>query len=370
MIQHLIAFSMIKGLGPVTVKNLVAYLGSPEKISTTHPSKLLKIPNIGTKTLDLLKQLPAALQAAEKEMNFCEKNHIQMLTYTDANYPKNLKFMHDAPLVLFQKGAVSLNAQANFAIVGTRQPSEYGKNCAAQFAAFFAERGINVVSGLAYGIDITAHKTVLQHLGITTAVVGHGLDRIYPPTHYDKAQQMLERGGWISEFVSGTKPDAPNFPARNRIISGISDAIIVVEAAKSGGALITARFGAEQNRLVYAIPGELGKQYAEGCNMLIRDSIAKLVMSPQEVLDDLDIKWETNFLPFHQVENESFMADENMTTQELKVMQALQKGEKLIDSLSHETEIEMSELNGLLVMMEFKGWILQLPGKKFKKQTS
>lgn len=360
----LMALSMTKGLGPVNTRNMMAYCGSATQVLTMPVGKLMRISGIGAKTIRLVQEAKASLDKAEAELRFCEKEGIEVLRYSDDNYPSMLKFIHDSPLILYKKGQVDLNAQHNIAIVGTRKPTDYGKKMAHQFAAYFAEKNINVVSGLAFGVDIMAHNTVVKANGITTGVVGHGLDQIYPSEHTQRAMQMLEKGGLISEFPSGTALHPNNFPARNRIIAGLSKAIVVIEAKESGGALITAHFAFEQNREVYAVPGNVGYPYSAGCNKLIRENIAKLVTDPQEVLDDLDIKWKEvaksaeslAVKPQHIV----------LSEKEQLIVNVLEGRELHIDNIALQTGLSMSELNSTLLLMEFNGLVVQRAGKNFR----
>lgn len=362
--QYLLTLALTKGLGPVSVKNLIAYCGSVEAIFTASKGKLLRTPGIGEHLVRALQQR-AGLEQAEKELVFCQKHNIEILSYLDQAYPTPLKYIHDAPLVLFKKGEIDLNAQPALAIVGTRRATESGKELAQAFAGFFAEKGIHVISGLAYGIDIAAHKAVIQKQGITSAVLAHGLDTIYPSRHKRQAREMLERGGLLTEYFTGTKPDAPHFPARNRIISGISKAVVVIEAGESGGALITARYAFDQNREVYAIPGRLSDPFSKGCNALIKANVAKLLTDPQEILDDLEISWNssqthTDQLVLFEQQQEQLNADE------LKILNALKQDELLIDQLALKSGLSFSMLSSLLLGLEFKGVIKQLPGKKFR----
>lgn len=359
---HLLALSMVKGLGPVHIRNLIAYCGSAEAVFTTSMGKLSKIPGIGEKMLSLISSAQSSLQKAESEIINCEKLGIEILPFSHKSYPQSLKFIHDAPSVLYKKGKADLNAMPMIAIVGTRKPTAYGKEMTTFFAEYLAERGINVISGLAYGVDILAHKAALKQSGVTTAVLAHGLDRIYPPTHTEKAIEIQEKGAILSEFPLGTKPDAVNFPARNRIVSGMSKAILVIEAAASGGALITARSGFDQNREIYALPGNVGNPYSAGCNQLIRENIAKLITHPQEVLDDLQIAWQTTTPQALELD----LGHENLSIDEARIVDTLKEGEQLIDTLAVKTHIPISRLNALLLTMEFGGWITQLPGKKFR----
>jgi DNA processing protein len=366
--QYVLALSMIKGLGPVSVKSLIAYCGGPKEVFEMPRGKLMRAPGIGEKAAQLVKDADT-LRRAETEMARCEKEKVGIVSYLDQDYPHLLKYIHDAPLVLFRKGQVNLNAQPNLAIVGTRKPTDHGREIAETFATFFAEQGINVVSGLAYGIDIAAHRATLQSKGITTAVLGHGLDMIYPSTHWRKAEEMLSRGGLLTEYPIGTQPEAVHFPARNRIVAGLSRAVIVVEAAESGGALITARMAFDQNREVYAIPGRLNDTRSQGCNLLIRNQIARLVTDPHEILEDLEIRWkqvgetdpERPSLPAALPEGVALSPDE------AKVMNFLERGEALVDQITHHTGIHISRLNALLLSMEFKGLLKQAPGKKFRR---
>lgn len=364
---YLIALSMSKGLGPVLIRNLVAFCGTGKKVMETPKGKLGKVPGIGEKTIDAITKSASLLSFAENELKFAEKHKVVLLSYLEKGYPQHLKFIHDAPIILYKKGNIDFNAQPSIAIVGTRNVTEYGKKMTQLFAEYFAARGINVVSGLAYGVDIAAHKTALAQNGITTAVLAHGLDTIYPPTHQEKAMEMLERGAWLSEYSFGTKPDTNYFPARNRIVSGMSKAIVVIEAGETGGALITARSGFEQNREVYALPGNVGNHFSAGCNKLIRENIAKLVTHPEEVLQDLEIQWlEYKEKPIQTPDEITPFPNIPLSADETQVLNLLRNTELQIDNIAIQTGIAISSLNSLLLMMEFKGLVEQMPGKKFR----
>ena len=364
---YLLALSLIKGLGPVSVKSLIAYCGSAEAVFQMPVQKLTRAPGIGVQAAKLVRE-GKMLDRAELEMRYAEKHGLQVLNYLDEAYPHALKFIHDAPLILFQKGPINLNAQLNLAIVGTRRATPYGRELAEQFATCFAQAGLNVVSGLAYGIDIAAHRSVLQAGGKTTAVLAHGLDTLYPGAHRQRAEEMLERGGWITEYPTGTKPDAPHFPSRNRIIAGMCKAVVVIEAAARGGALITARQAFEQNREVYAIPGRVGDTFSEGCNRLIQTDVAKLIQEPQEVLADLEIQWQQHD---EQSEQLQLLLDQAPTValspDEAKVLNFLARGDALVDQITLHTGIPMAVLNPLLLQMEFKSLLKQLPGKRVRR---
>lgn len=359
-----IALTMTKGLGPVNCRNLIAYCGSAVEVLEAPTAKLLKISGVGDKMLRLIASAATNLERARQEADYCAQHGIKILFHTEADYPYLLKFIHDAPLVLYQKGKLDLNKQPTLAIVGTRKPTDYGKKLCHQFASFFAEQGVNVVSGLAFGVDIIAHKSVLAvPNGITTAVVGHGLDRVYPAQHTERAMQIVEKGAILSEFPSGTAMHPNNFPARNRIIAGLCKAVLVVEAQESGGALITARFAFDQNREVYAIPGNLGQPYSAGCNLLIKENVAKLALNPQDILEDLGVRW-SSLLDQHPQQPTLNFKEAN--PEEKNIIEALRTQEMHIDVLCIETGLQMQQLHSLLLMMEFKNWVVQLPGKRFR----
>lgn len=355
----LLRLASTKGLGPVTVRNLISCFGSPQAVYAAPPGKLKRAVGVGEKVAGLIHNKTTEARA-EKELAWCEKSSVELISYLDPEYPNLLKYIHHAPLFLFKKGTADLNAQPNIAIVGTRNATEYGKELTATFASFFAKLGINVVSGLAYGIDIAAHKSVLTEQGITTCVLAHGLDTIYPAVHKSRALEILGKGAWLSEYMIGTKPDAPHFPARNRIVAGMSQAVIVIEAGESGGALITAKQAFDSNRQVYAIPGRIGDTFSVGCHKLISDNIAQLVSSPEEVLEDLEIQWFQEEVSLPKAPPIPLNKDESL------VLNLLREKEFLIDQLAGKTGIPMQKLNSLLLSMEFKGLLKQLPGKKFK----
>ncbi|MEM6347975.1 MAG: DNA-processing protein DprA [Bacteroidota bacterium] len=367
---YLLSLALIKGLGPVTVKNLVAYCGSAKAVLESPIARLRRTPGVGESTIRLIQQAQN-LHRAETELKLATKDGLKVLSYLDPAYPNPLKFIHNAPLFLFQKGNLDFNAQANVAIVGTRRATHYGKEMAERCAKRLAKEGINVVSGLAYGIDIAAHKAVLEVGGKTTAVLAHGLDMIYPPNHANKAIAMQKKGAILTEYLRHTEPDAMHFPARNRIIAGICQAIIVIEARAKGGALITAEFAQEQNREVYAVPGRVGDTYSIGCNKLIRDHGARLLYDPQEVIDDLALHWQVPLGETSKVEQLelSFAApDIPLSDEETKVLNVLTKGRANIDELSLQTAIGTGQLNSLLLSMEFKDLVRQLPGKQFERK--
>jgi DNA processing protein len=287
-----IALSMVPGIGGVLARNLVAYTGSAERVFTESFKSLVKIPGIGEVNAKRIKN-NGVFEKAEKELEFIQKYKIDVRFYTDKNYPRRLKPCPDAPIILYSKGKMNLDEQRVVSIVGTRNATEYGKTICEQLIQGFAGRNhpVLVVSGLAYGIDIHAHKMALKYNVPTVGVVGHGLDKIYPSLHADTARKMLEGGGLVSDFPSETKIDPPNFIRRNRIIAGLADATIVIESAEKGGALITAEIASSYNRDVFAFPGRVDEPWSRGCNRLIRLNGASLIQG----IEDLEyfMGWET-----------------------------------------------------------------------------
>jgi len=353
---------MVSGIGGVLARNLVAYTGSAQQVFSESFKALVKIPGIGEVNAKRIRN-NGVFEKAEKELEFIQKYKIDVRFYTDKNYPRRLKPCPDAPIILYSKGKMNLDEQRVVSIVGTRNATEYGKTICEQLIQGFAERNypVLVVSGLAYGIDIHAHKMALKYNVPTIGVVGHGLDKIYPSLHADTARKMLENGGLLSDFPSGTKIDPPNFIRRNRIIAGLADATIVIESAEKGGALITAEIASSYNRDVFAFPGRVDETWSRGCNRLIRLSGASLIQD----IDDLEffMGWETT--EKEKVVQSSLFLD--LTPDEEKVVELLKnEGELFIDQISAELKMPGSKVSALLLNMEFKNLLVALPGKMYR----
>ena len=357
-----IALSMIPGIGGILARNLVAYVGSVEGVFKEPVKSLMKIPGIGEINARRIQQKDIIHQA-EKEIEFLEKNQVELLFYTDKQYPRRLKTCVDAPLLIYTKGSMNLDEQRVVSIVGTRNATDYGKQVCNKLIQQFSERKypILVVSGLAYGIDVQAHKSALRYNLPTVGVIAHGLDKMYPSLHADIANKMLENGGLVTDFPSGTKIDPPNFLRRNRIIAGLADATIIVESAEKGGALVTADIAFSYNRDVFAYPGRSGDTYSKGCNQLIRKNGAALI----EGIDDLEyfMGWETN--AEEKVIQSSLFID--LSPVEEKVVELLTKKDELfIDQISAELSLPVSRVSAMLLNLEFKNVLVALPGKMYK----
>jgi DNA processing protein len=350
----------VPGVGDVAAKKLIAFCGSPEAVFESKKNHLLKIPGMGEITASSIVN-HSVFERAEKELKFIERNKIKPLFYLDEAYPKRLKHCADSPIMLYLKGNANLNNHKIVSIVGTRNASEYGKKITQQLIEDLKQHEVTIVSGLAYGIDICAHKAAIQQHLSTVAVLAHGLDRIYPAVHKSTADKMLENGAWLTEFMSETIPDRENFPKRNRIVAGMSDAVIVIEAALTGGALITAEIANTYNRDVFAVPGKLEDAYSAGCNRLIKTNKAALLESAKDIAYLLN--WDN--LTAQTKPQQSLFIELNM--EEEKVVNVLkEKGNVAIDELCLHAEYPMSKVAGILLNLEFNGVIKSLPGKVYQ----
>ncbi len=358
---HQIGLTLIKGVGPMFAKNLLNHFGSAEAVFAATKAQILRLEGLGEVRANSILHNDALLQA-ETHLAFIEKHGIQVLFYADDNYPKRLKNCFDAPLVLYYKGTANLNHRKIVSIVGTRNATAYGKMLCKQLIEVLKPYDVLIVSGLAHGIDAAAHKeSVLAEIP-TVGALGHGLDRIYPAIHRELAAKMVKNGGLITEFLPGTNPDRENFPKRNRIIAGIADVVIVVEASIKGGALITAEIANSYNRDVYAFPGRVNDEFSEGCNFLIKTNRAGLINHPKDLIyylgwdDDQPIKKK-------KVQVELPL---DLTKDEHKLAVILQKSALGIDELALEVNIAQSKLAIILITLEMKGIIVALPGKLYK----
>lgn len=354
-----IAISKIPKVGAVKARNLISYCGGVEAVFKAKKKALLKIPNIGeTIAQNIINQ--DILHKAEKEIKFIEKYKIQPIFYLDKNYPARLKHYDNAPLMLFYKGTSDLNHARIVGIVGTRKPTERGKVICEEIVEALQEYNVLIISGLAYGIDITAHRKSVD-LGIETiGTLGHGLDRIYPSIHKATAEKMVKNGGLLTEFTSGTEPINTNFPARNRIIAGLSDALIVVETARSGGSIITAKMANDYNKDVFAIPGRIKDKQSEGCNMLIKTHRANLMESVEDI--KYIMRWEAE--DYNKNKQRSLFVELNEIEQ--KIVDILRQEESIgIDSLANKTQLSPSILSMNLLNLEFQNLIKPLPGKRY-----
>ncbi len=360
-LKYQIALTMIPNVGCVLAKNLVSYCGSVENIFSASKSKLEKIPGIGIERAASITN-HKIFERAEEEVAFVLKHKIKTLFFTDDSYPARLKNCDDSPSLLFLKGECEVNAPRMVAIVGTRNATDYGKEVTEQLVNGFMKYNVVVVSGLAYGIDIIAHKAAIKNNLATIGILAHGLDRIYPAIHRSAAERMIKNGGLLTEFISKTNPDRENFPSRNRIVAGMADAVIVVESAEKGGALITADIANSYNKDVFAIPGNVGEKYSHGCNKLIRENKAMLIESAEEVSQimnwkDDEKKTDVKQLKFfHELKEEEKILVDLLQT----------NGQLGIDSLTLRANMPVSKVSTVLLNLEFAGVLKSLPGKMYE----
>ena len=356
---------MIPNVGPIAAKQLISYCGSPEAVFKEPIKVLEKIPSIGRKVAqNIVKQ--EVLSAAEFEIRFIEQNGVKPVYFQDESYPFRLKQCSDSPILLYQQGVCDLNAKKVVSIVGTRSSTDYGEDWTKEFVQELAKHNVLLVSGLAYGIDICAHKSALEFGIPTIGVLGHGLDRIYPAKHSEFAKEMIHHGALVSEFTSGNKPSRENFPKRNRIVAGMSDAIIVVEARKRGGALITADLGVQYNRDVFALPGNYRQQSSEGCNHLIKSTKAHLI----ETISDLEYIMNWNEDVNGGTCEDSFQTElfVQLSNEEETVLNTLLIKPQPIDVIALKVKMPISTLIQVLLQLELKGLAKNLPGNQYKRQ--
>jgi DNA processing protein len=357
----LLALHFIPGIGDYLVRQLVSYLGSAEKVFQTPKGKLLKIPGVGEVTADAIKT-GKTFPAAEKELQKALKDNVQLIFFNDPGYPTRLKQVNDGPSLLYVKGNVDFEKEKTIGIVGTRKATAYGRERVEELIHELMPHDPLVVSGLAYGIDIHAHKHAVKNNLPTIGVMGSGMDNIYPAAHKEIAKSMMAQGGIVTEHRFGTKPDAHNFPARNRIVAALSDAVVIVEAAEKGGALITAEIANSYHKDVFAFPGNIGQSHSEGCNNLIKSNRAHLITSVK------DLEYITGWSLDKQTRKKEVVSLESFEPDEQIVLKTLidNKKQLMIDELSWKSNIPISKLAALLLNLEFKGAISSLPGKVYK----
>ncbi len=359
--KYKIALTLIPNIGDILAKRLVAYCGSAEAVFEEKKSSLEKIPGIGSSlSYEVINH--NIFQRAEDEIKFIIKNNITPLFYLDSNYPKRLTYCEDSPVMLYYKGNANLNSEKIISIVGTREATDYGKRICEKLIADLAIQNVLIVSGLAYGIDICAHKSAIDNKLATVCTLAHGLDRIYPAVHQSTAQKMLENGGWLTDFTSKIIPSRENFPRRNRIVAGISDATIVIESKKSGGSLITADIANSYNRDVFAFPGRIDDVCSEGCNNIIKQNKAALIQSAADLVYILG--WEQTKNIKAPQQKKLFL--ELSSDEELIVNVLKEKDSVTIDDLCFVSKLPMSKVSALLLTLEFSGIVKSFPGKAYR----
>lgn len=354
-----IGLNMIPGLGSARIKKLLGHFGSPESIFGSVQDELMKVPGIGKESAGRITDFNPEKEVG-KELLLAEKKKVKIITLQDEEYPPRLREIFDPPLVLYVRGALLPEDENAVAIVGTRYPSFYGKVVAEDLGKKLSERRVTVVSGMARGIDTASHRGALCGGGRTAAVLGCGVDVCYPPENARIMDSIAEKGAVVSEFPMGTPPDKGNFPRRNRIISGMSMGVIVVEAAQKSGSLITASLALEQGRDVFAVPGKVDSPKSMGTNGLIKEG-AKLVHDVDDVIEEL--------LPGMKFDGWEKAPEgaERLSPDEDMVFSRLSSEPVHVDSLCGDINLPPSKVSSILMMLEVKGLVKQLPGKQFAK---
>lgn len=352
--RYWVGFNLARGIGAVRLQALIQYFGDAESAWQGSPEEL-RAAGLGTKVVERFLEIRKSIDL-EKLWDKITAQGIQILTWDDENYPPRLKEIEQPPPVLYVRGEILAEDHFAVAIVGTRRVTPYGRQVTEELAAFLAANGITVVSGLARGVDAVAHSAALKAGGRTVAVLGSGVDRIYPPENRALADQMILRGAVISDYPVGTVPESGNFPPRNRIISGLSMAVVVIEAGETSGALITAEFAAEQGREIFAVPGSILAPQSKGTNKLIQQGALPL-LTPQDIMQALNLtrvgeqKAARKILPADAVE--------------AQVLGLLNSEPVHVDEIRNQTGLPIEKVSAALVMMELKGMVRQVGGMHY-----
>lgn len=356
-----VALTLVPNIGDINAKALVTRFGSAEAVFHAPKKVLDEIEGIGAMRSNSIRHFKD-FNRAEEEIEFIKKYKITPLFFTNKNYPQRLLNCCDSPALLYYKGNADLNSSKIIAIVGTRNNQEYGKNLCEKLIADFENEDVLIVSGLAFGIDSIAHKTALKKHLKTVGVLAHGLDRVYPSQNISLAKQMVSHGGLLTEFKSYTNPDKQNFPGRNRIVAGMSDAIIVIESGIKGGSLITAELANGYNKDVFAFPGRVDDSKSQGCNFLIKSNKAILITSADDILENMG--WKNIKKPPPIKQRELFI---ELSAEEKVVVEILQINDQVhIDELYFKSKLSSSVIAKVLLMLEMQGIVASLPGKMYK----
>ena len=352
--KYWIGFNLIKGIGAVRMQGLVSYFGNLESAWNAAPTELANA-GLGLKVIERVVQAHNEVDL-EKVWEKIGRQGIKILTWQDESYPQRLKEIDQPPPVLYIRGEYLPDDLFAVAIVGTRRVTHYGRQITEELSAFLAANGLTVISGLARGVDAIAHQATLKAGGRTIGVLGSGVDKIYPPEHRGLAEQMMERGAIISDYAPGTPPDASNFPPRNRIISGLSLAVVVVEAGETSGALITAEFAAEQGREIFAVPGSILAPQSKGTNKLIQNGALPL-LSVNDLMQTLDI----TRVGEHKAIRKIMPSD----AIEAKLLTVLSNEPLHVDEIRNQADLPIEKVSASLALMELKGMVRQVGGMNY-----
>ncbi len=363
-----IALRQSAQIGDISAKALYTHFGSAAAVYEASALDLAACAGISRPAIDSVLS-KSGFAMAERELRFIERQQISVLLFTDSAYPQRLRAYEGQPFMFFYRGNLSaLNPVRSLAVIGTRQPTKAGiAHCEGFVQAICEAASPVIVSGLAYGIDITAHRRCVQLQQPTIAIVGNGLDKIYPSLHQRTVEEMIQTGGGIlSEFVSGTRPAREHFPMRNRVIAALADAVFVVETAAQGGSIITAELANQYRKDVFALPGRIDDPYSAGCNYLIKKQLATLTEAPEEILHRL--QWQRPSPLSAAVANPAQSQLFAQLTEEEQMLIRMLTGKPSLhlDTLIQETNISTSRLAALLLDLELRALVRALPGKHFQ----
>lgn len=358
-LPYKLALTLVDGVGDTLAKNLISYCGGAEAVFAEKRQSLVKIPGVGPGVASKIKA-SETLPRAEQEIRWAESHGVSIYYFMDQDYPARLRRQDDCPIILYYKGTAPLNHARTVAIVGTRKPTDYGIMECEKLVEGLKAYDVQIISGLAYGVDSKAHNAAVQQQIETIGVMGTGLDRIYPAQHRTLSQRMLSHGGLLSRFTKGSTPDRENFPMRNKIIAGMSDVVVVVQSKRQGGSIITAEFANDYNKDVFAIPGRVDDEVSEGCNRLIKINKAHLLESAADIA--YIMRWE-ELEADKNIQGSLFVDLEPIEERVIAVL----RDERVIeiDSLCYRLGQTGSEMASVLLGLEFKGMIKGLPGKRY-----
>lgn len=352
--KYWVGFNLVKGIGAARLRRLIDYFGSVE-IAWMAPGEALLAAGLSQKIVENFLLLRSGISLDRVWERILESG-IEVLTWEDEAYPKRLIEIDQPPPVLYLRGDLRPEDDWAVAIVGTRRITAYGRQVAEEVGHFLASNGVTVISGLARGVDSVAHKAALDAGGRTFAVLGNGVDQVYPPEHRRLADLIVQHGALISDYALGTPPDSVNFPPRNRIISGLSQAVVIVEAGDRSGALITASFAAEQGREVFAVPGNINAPQSKGTNRLIQQG-ANPLLDPKEILEMLNLT--------QIVEHRHARATLPVDPTEARLLGVLGQEPMYIDDICHQADMPVDQVSAILVLMELKGMVRQVDGMNY-----
>lgn len=361
-VRDLLKLAAVPGIGPNRLRALISYFRTPTAVLEASARDLAEVEGIDKKlALNIVKSVDDE-EDVDQQLSRLNRIDGHIVTFWDGDYPDNLKRIYDPPAFLFVRGTFTEKDKYSIAVVGTRRPTLYGKQVAEEFSKALAEQGVPIVSGLARGIDTIAHTAAVSSNERTTAVLGSGVDVIYPPENKKLAEKIMDNGVVASEFDMGAKPDAMNFPRRNRIISGIALGTLIVETAIDGGAMITAQFALDQGRELFAVPGNITERRSSGTNRLIREGNAKLVETVDDILCELELKLRPII---KKGKGKEKIDTATLSLFEMKILDVLSDNPLHIDGIAELADLSTSDALVQLLSLEFRGLIRQMAGKMF-----